>query len=73
MLMHQRRESSIVGKDAGAGGGGGSCMSGTAGPVPPLVTLFRFWAHRSKRGPDMPVFSMPKLLFLHDFAVANWG
>ena len=71
MLMHQRRESSIVGKDAGGGGGGGSCMSKMAGPVLPLVTLFRFWAHRSKKGPDVPVFLMPKPLFLHDFAVAS--
>lgn len=41
------------------------------GPVPPFVTLFRFGSDGSRKGPDVPIFSMTQPSLLHDFAVTR--
>lgn len=41
------------------------------GPVPPFLTYFRFDASGKKAGPDVPVSSMTRPSFLHDFAVTE--
>lgn len=40
------------------------------GPIPPFLTYFRFDANGNKR-PDVPIFSMVRPSFLHDFAITN--
>ncbi|KAK3200217.1 hypothetical protein Dsin_007407 [Dipteronia sinensis] len=40
------------------------------GPVPPFLTYFRFNSDGSKQ-PDVPIFSMTRPSFLHDFAITN--
>ncbi|KAE8056070.1 hypothetical protein FH972_012868 [Carpinus fangiana] len=40
------------------------------GPVPPFLTYFRFDAKGAKQA-DVPIFSMLRPSFLHDFAITN--
>ncbi|KAJ4954931.1 hypothetical protein NE237_011714 [Protea cynaroides] len=40
------------------------------GPVPPFLTFFRFNSDGSKQ-PDVPIFSMTRPAFLHDFAITK--
>lgn len=40
------------------------------GPMPPFLTFFRFDAEGRKHG-DVPIFSMTRPSFLHDFAITN--
>ncbi|KAJ8774120.1 hypothetical protein K2173_009551 [Erythroxylum novogranatense] len=40
------------------------------GPAPPFLTFFRFDANGSKQ-PDVPIFSMTRPSFLHDFAISK--
>ncbi|XP_052211068.1 probable carotenoid cleavage dioxygenase 4, chloroplastic [Diospyros lotus] len=40
------------------------------GPVPPFLTLFRFNSDGTKQ-PDVPIFSMTRPSFLHDFAITE--
>ncbi|XP_059645248.1 probable carotenoid cleavage dioxygenase 4, chloroplastic [Cornus florida] len=40
------------------------------GPVPPFLTFFRFDADGNKQ-PDIPIFSMTRPSFLHDFAITK--
>ncbi|KAI9077841.1 hypothetical protein K1719_040187 [Acacia pycnantha] len=40
------------------------------GPVPPFLTYFRFDSNGVKQ-PDVPVFSMIRPSFLHDFAITK--
>lgn len=40
------------------------------GPAPPFLTYFRFDAN-GKKQPDVPVFSMVRPSFLHDFAITK--
>ncbi|KAL4346383.1 hypothetical protein GQ457_17G019570 [Hibiscus cannabinus] len=40
------------------------------GPVPPYLTYFHFDANGNKK-PDVPIFSMTRPSFLHDFAITN--
>ncbi|XP_040986794.1 probable carotenoid cleavage dioxygenase 4, chloroplastic [Juglans microcarpa x Juglans regia] len=40
------------------------------GPIPPFLTFFRFDAKGTKQ-PDVPIFSMVRPSFLHDFAITK--
>ena len=40
------------------------------GPVPPFLTYFRFDSNGEKQ-PDVPIFSMTRPSFLHDFAITK--
>nr|UOL49148.1 carotenoid cleavage dioxygenase 4 [Chelidonium majus] len=40
------------------------------GPIPPFLTFFRFNSSGSKQ-PDVPIFSMTRPAFLHDFAITQ--
>ncbi|CAN1143907.1 Probable carotenoid cleavage dioxygenase 4, chloroplastic [Linum perenne] len=40
------------------------------GPMPPFLTFFRFDAE-GKKQPDVPIFSMVRPSFLHDFAITK--
>ncbi|KAJ4710352.1 Carotenoid cleavage dioxygenase [Melia azedarach] len=40
------------------------------GPMPPFLTYFRFDANGTKQ-PDVPIFSMNRPSFLHDFAITK--
>ncbi|XP_078439748.1 nine-cis-epoxycarotenoid dioxygenase 4 [Wolffia australiana] len=41
------------------------------GPVPPFLTYFRFEGDGKKADADVPVFSVPRPSFLHDFAITE--
>lgn len=41
------------------------------GPVPPFLTYFRFDREGNRVGPEVPVFSLPRPSFLHDFAITE--
>ncbi|KAJ1380940.1 Carotenoid oxygenase [Sesbania bispinosa] len=48
----------------------GECFAFRYGPVPPFLTYFRFDSNGMKQ-PDVPVFSMTRPSFLHDFAITK--
>ncbi|XP_057448865.1 probable carotenoid cleavage dioxygenase 4, chloroplastic [Lotus japonicus] len=48
----------------------GECFAFRYGPVPPFLTYFRFDPD-GKKHPDVPVFSMTRPSFLHDFAITK--
>ncbi|KAL5577922.1 hypothetical protein UlMin_019621 [Ulmus minor] len=50
--------------------GTGETFAFRYGPIPPFLTYFRFNAKGEKQ-PDVPIFSMNRPSFLHDFAITK--
>ncbi|KAK7309441.1 hypothetical protein RJT34_06172 [Clitoria ternatea] len=48
----------------------GECFAFRYGPVPPFLTYFRFDPN-GKKHQDVPIFSMTRPSFLHDFAITK--
>ncbi|KAK7307406.1 hypothetical protein VNO77_40442 [Canavalia gladiata] len=48
----------------------GECFAFRYGPVPPFLTYFRFDSNGNKHQ-DVPIFSMTRPSFLHDFAITK--
>ncbi|XP_027359900.1 probable carotenoid cleavage dioxygenase 4, chloroplastic [Abrus precatorius] len=48
----------------------GECFAFRYGPVPPFLTFFRFDSKGNKHQ-DVPIFSMTRPSFLHDFAITK--
>ncbi|KAJ6413676.1 hypothetical protein OIU84_006475 [Salix udensis] len=48
----------------------GEAFAFRSGPVPPFLTYFRFDGNGNKQ-PDVPIFSMTRPSFLHDFGISS--